>query len=48
MEFVDLQVNGCYGVDFNSDDLIGVQLHFACERLAADSVAGDSRHDHYR
>jgi N-acetylglucosamine-6-phosphate deacetylase len=40
MSFVDLQVNGCYGVDFNSDDLTADQLHVACERLAADSVAG--------
>jgi N-acetylglucosamine-6-phosphate deacetylase len=40
MNYVDLQVNGCYGVDFNSDDLTPDQLHAACERLAADSVAG--------
>ncbi len=40
MHFVDLQVNGCHGVDFNSDELTPLQLHFACERLAADSVAG--------
>jgi N-acetylglucosamine-6-phosphate deacetylase len=40
MNFIDLQVNGCHGVDFNSDDLNSEQLHFACERLQADSVAG--------
>jgi N-acetylglucosamine-6-phosphate deacetylase len=40
MEYVDLQLNGCYGVDFNSDDLGDEQLHIACERLQADSVAG--------
>jgi N-acetylglucosamine-6-phosphate deacetylase len=40
MNFIDLQVNGCYGVDFNSDDLTAEQLHAACERLAADSVSG--------
>ena len=40
MEFSDLQVNGCYGVDFNSDDLTGEQLQSVCERLVADSVSG--------
>ncbi|HEV3138564.1 MAG TPA: N-acetylglucosamine-6-phosphate deacetylase [Pirellulales bacterium] len=40
MDFVDLQVNGCYGVDFNSDDLTAEQLLVACKRLAADFVAG--------
>jgi N-acetylglucosamine-6-phosphate deacetylase len=40
MEFIDLQVNGCYGVDFNSDALNAEQLHSACLRLQADSVAG--------
>jgi N-acetylglucosamine-6-phosphate deacetylase len=40
MNFVDLQVNGCYGVDFNSDDLTAEQLHSACDRLAADNVSG--------
>lgn len=38
--FVDLQVNGCYGVDFNSNDLHASQLRFACQRLQADGVAG--------
>lgn len=40
MQFIDLQLNGCYGVDFNDDDLRDEQLHTACERLQADSVAG--------
>ncbi len=40
MEYFDLQVNGCYGVDFNGDELNSEQLHAACERLAGDSVAG--------
>jgi N-acetylglucosamine-6-phosphate deacetylase len=38
--FIDLQVNGCYGVDFNGDDLNAEQLHLACKRLGADSVEG--------
>lgn len=38
--FFDLQVNGYGGVDFNSDALTGEQLHGACEKLAADGVAG--------
>ena len=38
--FLDLQVNGYAGVDFNSDELSGETLHIACERLAEDGVAG--------
>jgi N-acetylglucosamine-6-phosphate deacetylase len=38
--FVDLQVNGYAGVDFNQDHLSAEQLHFACERLREDGVAG--------
>ena len=38
--YVDLQVNGYAGVDFNSDDLAADALHAACERLAADGNAG--------
>ena len=38
--FLDLQVNGYGGVDFNQDALTGEQLHTACERLAADGVSG--------
>src|SRR3954462_10309910 len=37
--YVDLQVNGYAGVDFNSDALTDVDLHHACERLDADGVA---------
>ena len=37
--FVDLQVNGYGGVDFNSDDLTAEGLHRACEALMADGVA---------
>jgi N-acetylglucosamine-6-phosphate deacetylase len=37
--FVDLQVNGYAGVDFNQDELTAAQLHAAGERLAADGVA---------
>lgn len=38
--YFDLQVNGYGGVDFNQDDLTASQLHTACQRLAADGVAG--------
>ena len=38
--FVDLQLNGYRGVDFNSDDLTPDELHRACELLRADGVAG--------
>jgi N-acetylglucosamine-6-phosphate deacetylase len=38
--YFDLQVNGYGGVDFNQDELDADQLHHACERLEADSVAG--------
>ncbi len=38
--FVDLQLNGYAGVDFNSDGLSPEALHAACRRLAADGVAG--------
>ena len=37
---LDLQVNGYGGVDFNSDALTFEQLHFACEKMAADGVGG--------
>lgn len=37
--FVDLQLNGYAGVDFNRDGLTADQFHHACERLAADGVA---------
>jgi len=38
--YVDLQVNGYAGVDFNSDDLTSDALHEACLRLQSDNVAG--------
>ena len=31
--YIDLQVNGFGGVDFNSDDLTADMLHLACQRL---------------
>lgn len=37
--FVDLQVNGYAGVDFNADDLSPEDLHTACEALASGGVA---------
>jgi N-acetylglucosamine-6-phosphate deacetylase len=36
--YVDLQVNGYAGVDFNSDALSTSDLHHACTRLEADGV----------
>ena len=39
-QFVDLQINGYAGVDFNSDDLSVESLHACCQRLQADRVAG--------
>jgi N-acetylglucosamine-6-phosphate deacetylase len=38
--YVDLQVNGYAGVDFNDDQLTGEMLHRACQRLCSDGVAG--------
>jgi N-acetylglucosamine-6-phosphate deacetylase len=38
--YFDIQVNGYGGVDFNQDALTAERLHTACERLAADGVAG--------
>jgi N-acetylglucosamine-6-phosphate deacetylase len=38
--YVDLQVNGYAGADFNSDALTAEQLHAACLHLRADGVAG--------
>jgi N-acetylglucosamine-6-phosphate deacetylase len=39
-QYVDLQVNGYAGVDFNQDDLAEDDLHVACQRLREDGVAG--------
>ena len=36
--YVDLQVNGFAGVDFNDDDLTATQFAAACEAMAADGV----------
>jgi N-acetylglucosamine-6-phosphate deacetylase len=36
--YVDLQVNGYAGVDFNADDLAAEALQRACLRLEADGV----------
>ena len=38
--YVDLQVNGYAGVDFNRDGLEADDLHRVCERLDADGVGG--------
>ena len=38
--YVDLQINGYAGVDFNQDNLSETDLHSACERLREDGVAG--------
>jgi len=37
--FLDLQVNGYAGVDFNGDQLTPENLHVACEAMPADGVA---------
>ena len=37
--YVDLQVNGYGGVDFNKDDLSGEELQRCCQRLAVDGTA---------
>lgn len=38
--YIDLQVNGYGGVDFNQNDLTEEALHDACARLRADGVGG--------
>jgi N-acetylglucosamine-6-phosphate deacetylase len=38
--YIDLQLNGYKGIDFNSDELSVGALHEACELLRADGVAG--------
>ena len=40
LPYFDLQLNGCYGIDFNADDLSADACHTACEKLRADGVAG--------
>lgn len=39
-DYIDLQVNGYAGVDFNQDDLSAEDLHRVCVRLREDGVAG--------
>ena len=39
-QYVDLQVNGYAGVDFNNDNLTAEDLHSVCKRLQSDGVAG--------
>lgn len=36
--YIDIQLNGYYGVDFNRATLTGEQFHFACEKLRAHGV----------
>ena len=38
--YVDLQVNGFGGVDFNADDLTAQSLHAACLKMQEDGAAG--------
>jgi N-acetylglucosamine-6-phosphate deacetylase len=38
--YIDLQLNGYRGIDFNSDELSAAALHRACELLQADGVSG--------
>ena len=38
--YLDLQVNGYMGVDFNATDLTVEQLRYACEALSSDGVDG--------
>lgn len=38
--YIDLQVNGYAGIDFNSDSLTAEGLHTACEALRRDGVEG--------
>jgi N-acetylglucosamine-6-phosphate deacetylase len=38
--YIDLQLNGYKGIDFNSDELSAGALYEACELLRADGVAG--------
>ena len=40
MKYIDLQVNGAYGVDFNSDTLTSEQFEFACAKLNESGVVG--------
>jgi N-acetylglucosamine-6-phosphate deacetylase len=39
-QYIDLQINGYAGVDFNRDNLSDADLHGACELLREDGVGG--------
>ena len=39
-KYVDLQINGCFGVDFNADELSDRDLLHACKRLRNEGTAG--------
>jgi len=38
--YVDLQINGCFGVDFNSPDMSDQDLVYACQQLRNEGAAG--------
>lgn len=38
--FIDLQVNGYAGIDFNQNDLAAEDMHKACDKLKEDGVKG--------
>jgi N-acetylglucosamine-6-phosphate deacetylase len=38
--YLDLQVNGYFGIDFHSDELTADELHQVCTAMLADGVAG--------
>ena len=40
MQYIDLQVNGAYGVDFNSDTLTVERFEFACTKLKESGIIG--------
>ena len=40
MEYIDLQINGAFGVDFNDDSLTAEEFEFACKRLSEIGVQG--------
>ncbi|MDG2385568.1 MAG: N-acetylglucosamine-6-phosphate deacetylase [Pirellulaceae bacterium] len=40
MQYFDLQVNGCYGADFNGDTITLDEVVLACSRLREDGVEG--------
>ena len=40
MKYLDLQVNGAYGIDFNDDALTAEDFKFACTKLHESGVVG--------